>query len=48
MDLIFIFNLFREKIIILNKYMKKKNINFDLQMKARKYLSFICKEEDEE
>lgn len=28
--------------------MKKKNITFDLQMKARKYLSFICKEEDEE
>ena len=37
---------FDRKINIINQFMKKKNINQDLQMRIREYLRFIWKEEN--
>jgi len=36
---------FRTKMSVINKYMEKKQINYNLQMKIREYLRFIWQEE---
>ena len=39
------FQIFRTKMNVINKYMEKKNIDHNLQMKIREYLRFIWEEE---
>ena len=35
----------RTKLAIINKYMEKKNVDYNLQMKIREYLKFIWQDE---
>jgi len=35
----------RSRLAIINKYMEKKNVDYDLQMKIREYLKFIWQDE---
>lgn len=35
----------RTKLTVINKYMEKKNIDYNLQMKIREYLRFLWQEE---
>ena len=38
-------NFFRQNLYVMNKFMNRKNISSDLQMKVRQYLKFIWQEE---